>query len=350
MRNLIALGLVCIFVSGCKPKAKPANPVKTKVPIKNKSAHELALARLGQAVFEAFISGEIDQLQPLTLWGAPKDKLFAGMRHVYEVDARVTRSRIQSIPAANRTAVHTNQLKKLEAYLADPHKEFDRLKAPLIMEMSTLRRQHESVFQAHSGPSNPKWRKSTASVVVRSGIHLSTPLPEGAVDILFSDENRSYQLKLNNCVKLPGHGWVLGADLEFVDLAAQASAERVWSEDFPAAQVRATDEKKLLLVNFTGSDWSPLCIALHQKILNSKAFLDFSENRYVLVTVDFPRNRPQADNQRLANQILSKEYNVQNFPTVLILEANGTEVQRVSDYNGTHPAQFIQSLKYSSKK
>jgi len=69
-----------------------------------------------------------------------------------------------------------------------------------------------------------------------------------------------------------------------------------------------------------------------------------------LVTVDFPRNRPQADNQRQANQILSRQYNVQIFPTVLILEANGTEVQRVSDYNGTTPARFIQSMEKILKK
>ncbi|MDG2213791.1 MAG: hypothetical protein P8M70_08175, partial [Verrucomicrobiota bacterium] len=91
-------------------------------------------------------------------------------------------------------------------------------------------------------------------------------------------------------------------------------------------------------------------IALHRKVLRTKSFLDFAEGRYVLVTVDFPRNRPQANNQRHANQILSREYDVQSFPTVLILEANGTEVHRVSDYNGTPPFQFIQSLKKNPKK
>ena len=32
---------------------------------------------------------------------------------------------------------------------------------------------------------------------------MATPLPEGAADVLFSCAGRSYQLKLNNCVKLP---------------------------------------------------------------------------------------------------------------------------------------------------
>ena len=61
---------------------------------------------------------------------------------------------------------------------------------------------------------------------MRPGINLATPLPEGAADVLFSCAGRSYQLKLNNCVKLPGHGWVLGADIELIDLAAQAEAEK----------------------------------------------------------------------------------------------------------------------------
>ena len=349
MRIVLVLGLACIFVSSCKPKAAPASPTKIKAAAPPHTPNVQDLAHLGKAVFEAFISGDIDRLQPHALWGVPEPKLFAGMQHVYVVDARVTRARIQAIATTNRTAIHTNQLKKLEAFLSNPTREFEPMKTALQTEMSTLRRQHESVFR--SGNDNKtKWGNPVASVVVRPGIHLATPLPEGAVDILFSKNNRSYQLKLNNCVKLPEHGWVLGADLEFVDFAQQAADEKAWSEDFPAAQVRASDEKKQLLVNFTGSDWSPPCITLHQKVLSTKTFLDFVEARYVLVTVDFPRNRPQADNQKQANQILSREYNVQIFPTVLILEANGTEIQRVSDYNGTNPARFIQDLEKTPKK
>ena len=348
MRIVLVLGLACIFISSCKPKAAPESPTKIKAATPP-TPDVQDLSHLGKAVFEAFISGDMDRLQPHALWGVPEPKLFAGMEHVYVVDARVTRARIQAIPTTNRTTLHTNQLKKLEAFLANPTREFEPMKTALQTEMSTLRRQHESVLR--SGNDNKtKWGNPVASVVVRPGIHLATPLPEGAVDILFSKNNRSYQLKLNNCVKLPEHGWVLGADLEFVDLAQQAAAEKAWIEDFPAAQVRASDEKKQLLVNFTGSDWSPPCITLHQKVLSTKDFLDFVEARYVLVTVDFPRNRPQADNQKQANQILSREYNVQIFPTVLILEANGTEIQRVSDYNGTNPARFIQALEKTPKK
>ena len=60
--------------------------------------------------------------------------------------------------------------------------------------------------------------------------------------------------------------------------------------------------------------------------------------------VDFPRSKPQADPQREANQILARAYRVQSFPTVLVLEANGTEVKRLNGYNGVSPTDFIESL------
>ena len=179
---------------------------------------------------------------------------------------------------------------------------------------------------------------------MRPGVNLATPLPEGAADVLFSCAGRSYQLKLNNCVKLPGHGWVLGADIELIDLAAQAEAEKAWTEDFPAAQLRATEQKKRLLVNFTGSDWDPLCIALNKNVLTQPEFLQHANENFVLVKVDFPRNKPQADPQREANQILERAYRVLGFPTVLVLEANGTEVKRLNGYSGATPEDFIKSL------
>ncbi len=79
-------------------------------------------------------------------------------------------------------------------------------------------------------------------------------------------------------------------------------------------------------------------------MLTQPEFLQHAEDRYVLVKVDFPRNKPQADPQREANQILARAYRVQSFPTVLVLEANGTEVQRLNGYNDTSPADFIKSL------
>ena len=97
-------------------------------------------------------------------------------------------------------------------------------------------------------------------------------------------------------------------------------------------------------MNFTGSDWDPLCIALNKNVLTQPEFLQHANENFVLVKVDFPRNKPQADPQREANQILERAYRVLGLPTVLVLEANGTEVKRLNGYSGATPEDFIKSL------
>ena len=93
------------------------------------------------------------------------------------------------------------------------------------------------------------------------------------------------------------------------------------------------------------TNWCPPCIALHEKVLSTKAFLNFAKEHFVLVTVDFPQNKIQPDNLVQANRILAREFRVESFPTVLILDANGTEVHRVNGYNGASAADYLKALK-----
>ena len=339
--TLLTAGLI-----GCKPKAQPTpSQPKPLVKADPQAEAEAAIRELARQVHVAFLSGDPAKLAPLALWGLPEETLHAGMKQVYIVDARISAARIKAVPATNLTVVHTNTLEKLELFLAEPDRQFEPMKAGLTEGVQEFKKQNTTLLTQAAAEDAPDWTQSTApSIVVRPGINLATPLPEGAADVLFSCAGRSYQLKLNNCVKLPGHGWVLGADIELIDLAAQAEAEKAWTEDFPAAQLRATEQKKRLFVDFTGSDWCPPCIALHDKVLTQPEFLQHAKEHFVLVKVDFPRNKPQADPQREANQILARAYRVQSFPTVLVLEANGTEVQRLNGYNGVRPADFIKSL------
>lgn len=339
--TLLTAGLI-----GCKPKAQPTpSQPKPLVKADPQAEAEAAIRELARQVHVAFLSGDPAKLAPLALWGLPEETLHAGMKQVYIVDARISAARIKAVPATNRTVVHTNTLEKLELFLAEPDRQFEPMKPGLTEGVQEFKKQNTTLLTQAAAGDAPDWTQSTApSIVVRPGINMATPLPEGAADVLFSCAGRSYQLKLNNCVKLPGHGWVLGADIELIDLAAQAEAEKAWTEDFPAAQLRATEQKKRLFVDFTGSDWCPPCIALHDKVLTQPEFLQHAKEHFVLVKVDFPRNKPQADPQREANQILARAYRVQSFPTVLVLEANGTEVQRLNGYNGGNPADFIKSL------
>ena len=127
-------------------------------------------------------------------------------------------------------------------------------------------------------------------------------------------------------------------------LSSSLLAGEGWMGNIEKALEIAKKEKKQVLIDFTGSDWCPPCIALHRRVLSTKAFHDFAKNRFVLVSVDFPRNKTQPDNLRQANAILAREFRVEGFPTVILVDANGTELHRVTGYTNQSPAQYIRDL------
>ena len=82
---------------------------------------------------------------------------------------------------------------------------------------------------------------------------------------------------------------VLCAVLAFNAVSRKGSAaEGLWQTDFKAAQAKAKQEKKYLLVDFTGSDWCTWCIRLHNEVFDKDAFKTAAPKQFVLVELDFP--------------------------------------------------------------
>jgi thiol-disulfide isomerase/thioredoxin len=71
-------------------------------------------------------------------------------------------------------------------------------------------------------------------------------------------------------------------------LQVGAGEEGAWVTDFAKAQTQAKAEKKMVLMDFNGSDWCPPCKALRKNVLNTQTFLDFAKDNLILVDVDFP--------------------------------------------------------------
>ena len=134
-------------------------------------------------------------------------------------------------------------------------------------------------------------------------------------------------------------------------LAFQAgAAESDWMTDFAAAKKKAKDEKRMVLMDFTGSDWCPPCKALKKNVLSSAPFLDYARKNLVLVEVDFPRSKPQSDALKRANSALQDKFNVEAFPTIVVLDSAGRELSKKAGYGGEDPAEFIAALEKLRKK
>ncbi len=126
------------------------------------------------------------------------------------------------------------------------------------------------------------------------------------------------------------------------------AAEASWLTDVPQAQTQAAKEKKLVLLDFTGSDWCGWCIKLHKEVFSQPAFNDYAKKNLVLVTVDFPMKKKLSAAQKQANDALAKKYNIQGYPTIIVLDGAGKKVGELG-YQPGGPKPFIAALEKLKK-
>ena len=113
--------------------------------------------------------------------------------------------------------------------------------------------------------------------------------------------------------------WAALAVLSF----SPAMAADGWMTDFEAAKKKAAKENKSLLLDFTGSDWCPPCKRLTSEVLGQEDFIKAAKEHFVLVELDFPRNKEQPDDLKQQNQDLQQRYGIQGYPTILLTAADG---------------------------
>jgi thioredoxin-related protein len=126
-------------------------------------------------------------------------------------------------------------------------------------------------------------------------------------------------------------------------LALSVQAEKLWETDLSTALKTAKTEKKLVLVDFTGSDWCPWCIKLHKEVFDKAEFTTYAKTNFVLVEIDFPRTKAQPAEEKKANQALANKYKIEGYPTVVILDDEGKELKRLG-YQPGGPKPFIEKL------
>lgn len=121
-----------------------------------------------------------------------------------------------------------------------------------------------------------------------------------------------------------------------------------WLGDFNKAQTEAAAAHKLILINFSGSDWCGPCIRLRKEILESEKFNDFAMDHLVLVRADFPRQKKNqlSKEQVKLNETLADKYNPDGkFPFTLLVDEHGKVLKEWDGYPDETPDQFIDQIK-----
>ncbi len=132
-------------------------------------------------------------------------------------------------------------------------------------------------------------------------------------------------------------------------LLTATAADLNWLTDADKAQAQAKAENKLVLLDFTGSDWCGWCIKLNKEVFNTPEFAEYAKKNLVLVEVDFPRKKQLSDAQKSANEALGKKYNIKGYPTLILLDGEGKKLGELSYSDGVEKTENADRSKIVAK-
>ena len=121
-----------------------------------------------------------------------------------------------------------------------------------------------------------------------------------------------------------------------------------WTHDFAAAKKQAADEKKDLLIEFTGTDWCGFCIKLNEEVFSHAPFQAGVKDKFVLVELDYP-NKPEnvaklSDETKAQNKELKAKYDINGYPTILLCDAEGRPYATSIGYKKGGPEIYVTHL------
>jgi protein disulfide-isomerase len=131
--------------------------------------------------------------------------------------------------------------------------------------------------------------------------------------------------------------------------AAFASESVTWLTDAVKATQQAKKENKLVLLNFTGSDWCGWCIKLKKEVFSQPEFATWAATNIVAVEVDFPRKTKLAPELASVNRALADKFKIEGYPTLIILNGDGKKVAEMGYVKGG-PKAFIAEFEKLTKK
>lgn len=122
---------------------------------------------------------------------------------------------------------------------------------------------------------------------------------------------------------------------------AVSAADAKWHYDLSEAKTLAKKEKKLVFIDFTGSDWCGWCMKLRKEVFTTAEFNNYARSNLVLLEIDLPHGKPLSPEQLSANMRVQEQYGVEGFPTLIVLNHEGQEIWRLPSYADAKPADWI---------
>jgi thiol:disulfide interchange protein len=143
-------------------------------------------------------------------------------------------------------------------------------------------------------------------------------------------------------------GLFSGKEKPAAKASAPASASK-WTENYDKALARAKAEKKLILLDVTGSTWCPSCKLMEKEIFSTKTFDDYAEKKLVLLRLDFPDPVIEVSGKtEWVLKYLPPGGNV-GLPLIVLISADGKAIG-TTGYAPGGPDPFIAELEKFARK
>jgi thioredoxin-related protein len=117
--------------------------------------------------------------------------------------------------------------------------------------------------------------------------------------------------------------------------------------DLSEAESHAKQNHKLILLEFSGSDWCIPCIRMEKEIFQKESFINYSKEHLVLLHADFPRLKKHQlpKEQAKKNEELAEKYNKEGaFPYTVLLDADGKVLKQWDGLVAASPEEFINQI------
>ena len=116
-----------------------------------------------------------------------------------------------------------------------------------------------------------------------------------------------------------------------------------WEIDYAKAAATASKAGQYMLLDFSGSDWCGWCMKLDKEVFSKTDFKNYAKENLVRVLVDFPHGKPQSKKVKEQNAELAKKYDIEGYPTVIVLSPSGALVGRTG-YQEGGAKQYVEHL------
>ena len=125
------------------------------------------------------------------------------------------------------------------------------------------------------------------------------------------------------------HGFCLFCLGAVVSIQPVLSCDVSDDTNFPRSVQLAKGMNRPLLLAFIGTDWSISSLKLDREVFDQAEFSDNSKYNFLLCKLHFYQTQERSPETIRQNEELATQYNVREFPTVVVLSPDGREIGRL---------------------